>query len=42
MSSINNNTFSFEGFDLVNIKTGEFTPVDKYGKPIVKPENESE
>lgn len=36
------NTFSFEGFNLVNIKTGEFTPVDKDGKPITKSENESE
>lgn len=27
--------FSYEGFELVDIKTGEYTPVDKNGKPII-------
>lgn len=35
-------TFSFDGYSSVNIKTGEFTPVDKDGNPIVKSENENE
>lgn len=38
----NDTTFSFEGYSSVNIKTGEFTPVDKTGKPIPKPEPKSE
>jgi hypothetical protein len=33
--------FSLEGFELVNIKTGEYTPVDKNGKPIIKSDNQN-
>ncbi|HWT74368.1 MAG TPA: hypothetical protein VN258_06580 [Mobilitalea sp.] len=34
-------TFSFEDFSLVNIKTGEYTPVDKNGKPIIESDSQS-
>lgn len=40
--NITENTFSFDGYSIVNIKTGKLTPVDKDGNPIVKSENVNE